>query len=205
MPQDQPDDIYRLFAAYEPAVALSSRQPPPTDLVIAQAVAGDEAGIARVMQQREGLSHGEACGRARRSIALPALTDLLLVARVGADVAGYGRVRFVTRQAQVSTVQGNGNSHPAGWYLMGVIVDPSVRRRGIGAALTRERLKWVAERADEAFYFASSLNRASIDLHHRFGFEEIGRGFQFPGARFSGGGTGVLFRLDLAAGSRGWR
>src|SRR5258708_2599270 len=197
MPQDQTDDIHRLFAAYEPAVASSSRRPPPADLIIAQAVTEDEAGIARLMQQREGLSHDEACARAQRSIALPALTDLLLVARVGPNVAGYGRVHFATPQAPVFTAPGNGNSYPAGWYLMGVIVDPTMRRRGIGAALTCERLKWVAERADEAFYFASSLNRASIDLHHRFGFKEIRRGFQFPGVHFSGGGTGTLFRVRL--------
>ena len=74
---------------------------------------------------------------------------------------------------------------PRGWYLTGVIVGPAFRRRGIGAELTRRRLAWVAERANEAFYFASAMYLSSIDLHTRFGFRQVNPDFAFPGAMFS--------------------
>jgi GNAT superfamily N-acetyltransferase len=81
--------------------------------------------------------------------------------------------------------------------LTGVIVDPALRRRGIGAEITRRRLVWIAERATEAYYFANSNNRPSIDLHALFGFKESARDFKFPGTSFSGGGSGILFRVEL--------
>ncbi len=80
-----------------------------------------------------------------------------------------------------------------------MIVDPAHRRRGIAAELTRRRLKWIAERAGEAFYFANARNQVSIDLHARFGFVELTRDFAYPGATFAGG-AGILFRADLVMG-----
>ena len=55
----------------------------------------------------------------------------------------------------------------------------------------------VVERADQAYYFANSANRATIDLHARFDFREVARDFTFPRATFNMGGVGVLFRVDL--------
>lgn len=68
--------------------------------------------------------------------------------------------------------------------------------RGIGLALTRYRLKWIAERADHAYYFANTRNHASIDLHTRLGFTELTRDFVFPGVSFTGG-QGVLHRIEF--------
>ncbi len=42
----------------------------------------------------------------------------------------------------------------------------------------------------------NARNTASIELHERFGFEEITRRFSFPGLTFKGG-EGILFRLRL--------
>jgi ribosomal protein S18 acetylase RimI-like enzyme len=170
------------------------------DLLVAPATADDEFGMARLMQERDGLSHNNAIARVRRWMAMPLDRHLSLVARMGGQFAGYGRVVLVdAAQPQNDGVE----PPPTGWYLMGVIVDPSVRRRGIGLALTRQRLCWVAERATEAFFFANSLNRPSIDLHAGLGFKELRRDFQFPGATFSGGGIGILFRVDLTKGVPG--
>ena len=52
------------------------------------------------------------------------------------------------------------------------------------------------QRADEAFYFANSTNRASIDLHEQFGFREMMRDFRYPHCTFRNG-IGILFRLEL--------
>jgi hypothetical protein len=60
----------------------------------------------------------------------------------------------------------------------------------------RARLRWISERADAAWFFANIRNTGSIELHHRFGFEEITRDFSFPGLAFQGG-EGILFRARL--------
>src|SRR5262249_19211851 len=84
-----------------------------------------------------------------------------------------------------------------GWYLSGVVVEPAYRRYGIGGQLTRWRMDWLSDKANEVFYFANSLNRASIDLHHKFGFDLILRNIHVPGCLFSGAGEGLRFRASL--------
>ena len=54
-------------------------------------------------------------------------------------------------------------------------------------------MEWLAERADQAYYFANSSNRASIALHALFGFEELTHDFWYPDVSFTGG-EGILFR-----------
>ncbi len=116
---------------------------------------------------------------------------LLVVATVAEAVVGFGRVRWIQPEADPSA-----NPAPPGYYLGGVIVTPEHRRQGIGAELTRARLDWIRARAPKAWYFASALNRASIDLHARFGFREVTRDFSGPGVSFTGG-VGILFRCEL--------
>jgi GNAT superfamily N-acetyltransferase len=116
-----------------------------------------------------------------------ALDAHLLVATVDDRVAAYGTVDRLAWPAL-----------PQGWYLGGVIVTPSMRRRGIGARLTAERLDWIATQAPQAYYFVNERNRASIDLHAKHGFREIARDIRVPGLTFTGG-VGLLFQADLAA------
>ena len=109
---------------------------------------------------------------------------LLVVAECADDVIGYGRVmRFVPPPLA-----------PAGYYLMGMVVHPDHRRRGVATALTQARLDWISKHADEAWYFANARNAASIALHEPFGFEEVTRSFFYPRVDFDRG-DGVLFRL----------
>jgi ribosomal protein S18 acetylase RimI-like enzyme len=181
-----------MFARYEPRGEGKQREGLPAGIVIAEGAAEDAEGVARILAEREGIGLGEAHARAQKWEQEAAEKRLLLVARLNGAVTGYGRVKWVERPAEAGYEQ-----VPAGWYLMGVIVGREFRRRGIGEELTRRRLAWIGERAREAFYFANSRNRASIDLHRRLGFEEVVRGFRFPGAHLSGGGEGVLFRASL--------
>jgi GNAT superfamily N-acetyltransferase len=115
----------------------------------------------------------------------------LLVATAGGETCGFATAAWFEPPEGAPP-----DGAPAGWYLFGIIVREGWRRRGIGARLTEARLAWIAERADEAYYFANALNRASLDLHERLGFRELTRSFSFPGASFQGG-TGVLSRIDL--------
>jgi ribosomal protein S18 acetylase RimI-like enzyme len=115
----------------------------------------------------------------------------LVVAEVGGAIVGYGRAGLFGTEPEAPA-----DTAPRGYYLTGVFVHPDHRRGGIGAALTQTRLDWIGERADDAWFFANARNVASIDLHRRFGFEEVTRRFSFPGSTFHGG-EGILFRLLL--------
>jgi aminoglycoside 6'-N-acetyltransferase I len=80
---------------------------------------------------------------------------------------------------------------PAGHYLAGITVLPAFRRRGLASGLTEARLQWIWERADDAWYVVNARNQASLALHRKWGFREVGRGPGFHTVTFDGG-EGVL-------------
>ena len=114
---------------------------------------------------------------------------LVLVAEHEQQVHGYASASFLEGEAADGLVV-------PGWYLTGVVVDPASRRHGLGAQLTAARLDTIRNMAGTAWYFVNAENRASIDLHTKFGFTEHARGPRICGVEFSGG-IGILFRLDL--------
>ena len=97
------------------------------------------------------------------------------IASVEGEVVGYGSCRF---RAWSETHEGSGL--PDGWYLSGLQVLPSHRRRGIGRALTEHRIKWLSERTDVVYYNADEVNGPSIHLHEALGFVEVARGLLVP-------------------------
>jgi ribosomal protein S18 acetylase RimI-like enzyme len=154
----------------------------------------DAAEIARITHERSGGDIEAIEGRIAGEIETAGTEEhLLLVAVVDMVLAGFGRASYFLPLPEHPP-----NVAPRGWYLAGLIVAVSFRRHGIGHALTSRRLEHLGTSAVEAFYFASALNRASIDLHARFGFRELTRDFFFPGVSFTGG-TGVLYRIELPA------
>jgi ribosomal protein S18 acetylase RimI-like enzyme len=114
-----------------------------------------------------------------------------VVADVGGEVAGYGAVipHAISPEDPPTTA-------PDGYYLIGLIVSPRWRRHGIGELLTRERMRWTAERANEIYTFVNLSNGAILDLSKRFGFTEVTRDFTFPNAPLKPG-TCVLLRAAL--------
>lgn len=117
--------------------------------------------------------------------------QLVLVARSGSDLVGYGKASWLQLPADCNA--------PSGWYLTGVVVDPAVRRRGVGRLLTRARLIELRRRGvRQVWYFANALNQASLALHAHLGFGEITRDFAIPGVTFSGG-QGALACWDAAS------
>ncbi len=170
-----------LFAEYAPE---AHGRAPPGDLDVRPATIADVPSLAALRVER-----GDAGPEAAREF----FEYLLERARIGharvlaatsrGTIAGYGALDFLARPPL-----------PAGWYLGGVVVTPSMRRCGIGARLTKARLDWIAARASEAYYFVNERNRASIDLHATFGFREHTRDIRVPGIQFAGG-VGHLFRV----------
>ena len=115
----------------------------------------------------------------------------LVVAESRGAIIGYGRSGLFEPEPEAPA-----DTAPHGYYLTGVFVATSQRRRGIGAALTQARLDWISDRAAESWFFANAHNTPSIKLHQQFGFQEVTRQFSFPGLTFDGG-EGILFRLRL--------
>lgn len=147
-------------------------------------VHADIEGCARLAATREGTVPDPWRDHFRR--ALHTLGQLVLVARLGGRVIGYGKAAYVGP----SELGGYGAAD--GWYLTGVVVDPTVRRRGVGRQLTRARLDALRERRiEQVWYFANARNRVLLESHRRLGFREITRNFSIPGVTFEGG-EGVL-------------
>lgn len=122
----------------------------------------------------------------QRAAAEPATT---FVARVDGRLAGYASMGWLSPEQA-------GGTAPDGWYLTGLVISPQWRRHGIGTALTRHRLKVLSGIASEVYYFASTLNRPTIELHAKLGFREHATDIRIQGVTFTGG-TGRLFRLLL--------
>jgi ribosomal protein S18 acetylase RimI-like enzyme len=161
----------------------------PPDLEIREASSADESGIVAIRRERHG---GEArrhqrwvSQHLRRCSGTPD-EHRFVVARSGGAVVGYAAAgRFLPPE------NSPGNCAPAGFYLRGVVVAVAARRRGIGGALTVDRLRWVGQRATEAFFCTTTDNEASIRLHSAFGFSELTRDFWFPRLNLTRGG--ILF------------
>jgi GNAT superfamily N-acetyltransferase len=116
---------------------------------------------------------------------------LLVVARVGGQLVGYGRAEYWAREQDALP-----RIAPTGWYLSGLLVEPIHRGHGIGAALIATRLGWLAERTDRVWYFTNARNSVSLRLHDAAGFREVTRDFEFPGVSFEGG-SGILASLAI--------
>jgi ribosomal protein S18 acetylase RimI-like enzyme len=169
-------------------------QPALEDVEIRPAVAADCRGVAAIVHERDGVPLADAKLHCERDLA--GTDRLLLVATVGGELAGFSRAaRWQRPRGKLPD-----NIAPSGWYLLGVIVRDKFRRRGLALELTRQRLEWIRERADEAYYFSNARNQPSVDLHEQLGFVEVTRDFAFPDASFEGG-EGILFRVDLAPSS----
>lgn len=170
---------------------------PPLDassgLKIRQAEESDLAALVIIAAEREGTTQDIQHSLLERQLSQQRETDqfTILVADAQGKIVGFGKCGFFTPPDDAPA-----NVAPKGWYLMGVIVAPTFRRRGVAFQLTQARLQWLARRSSKAYYFANALNHVSIELHRKFGFVEITRNFFFPNTTFNGG-EGILFEVDL--------
>jgi aminoglycoside 6'-N-acetyltransferase I len=167
------------FAEYAPAI---SKFGPPSRFLVRSASALDLNGIARVQTASQ----------------RPAASALLLqkvISDSNRELAVALQHNVVVGWAKTHHQLLSDGDTPAGHYLGGVTVRPGSRRQGIADALTAFRLEWIWQRSAVAWYFANQHNLASIDLHKRWGFEEVTRSDSFSSTRFEGG-VGILFRAN---------
>lgn len=179
------------FAEYDPRPSAQA----PLPVEVREARRADVEAISRLSQQRRGVPLSRIRKKIAREIEESQPDHVLLVAVLDRKVVAFARAR-----RYVPAEDAPANTVPEGYYLLGVVVAPEARRRGVARALTRARLDWIAERADVAFYFAHSENRASHAAHDEFGFVEVSRDFSYPRVTFEGG-EGVLFRVRLRVGA----
>ena len=182
-------NLSSMFAAYEP----DREAQVAVEAVIREAIPRDVEACVRIMSAREPGSADRRRVRLREAVQSDAAG--FFVAEVDGTVGGFGRVQLLAPPPDAPC-----NVAPMGWYLVGVMVDPMWRRRGLGDLLTAARLRWVWQRANAAWYFANARNRASIDLHSKYGFVEVTSDFTVAGVTFDdGNGTGILFRCPRPA------
>jgi ribosomal protein S18 acetylase RimI-like enzyme len=161
----------------------------PQDLVLRKALLCDLKSIAALLSQRQPQSLRQSERQAQHFLD----TGHCLVACLEQQLLGYGRcLQF--QQPQDAPA----NCVPSGWYLMGMIVHPEFQRQNIGRALTEARLEWLRQHCNSVYYFANSLNKASIRLHAQLGFVQVAEHIAFPGVNFSRGGHGLLFYRSLS-------
>jgi aminoglycoside 6'-N-acetyltransferase I len=152
----------------------------------------DAEGVAALFVQCVGRTREDHRQGFLQELANGRADNLVLIAESAGQIIGFARARHFEPPAPASE-----KAAPAGWYLLGVDVLPANRRQGVAAELTRDRLRWIAERAGEAFYFTVEENHASKALHARFGFREVGRAVEYPGA-LGASGDRVLFRAEVS-------
>ena len=138
----------------------------------------DVAPLAALWHSRRGTEE-EARTWAERSVRRSVTESepyTLFVGERGEEVVAYGvAAHFAPPPGSPS------HAASAGLYLLGLVVRPDVRRRGIGTRLVESRLDWIAAHASTAWYFADDDNLATIALHAGFGFEPYTTDFWFPG------------------------
>ena len=163
------------------------------DAVPTAKLALHDAGAMEGLQNaRDGIPLQVALEQRTKELTEPGLGSdrMLFVAEDAGAILGYGRARDVAAFEDVEPEL----RPPIGWYLLGMIVDPVHRRRGIGHALTEARLDWLRERTPEVFYFTRRTNGASIALHTAFGFKAYRDHFLFPRTGLEPG-DGTMYRL----------
>lgn len=180
------------YASYEPQPA--QRRDAVSALRVRLARADDRNAIAALIAERHDQDPAEVAPRVAKELAFTTPLghdNQLFVAEADGRVLGFGRTAHVR-----PGVHGQPACFPQGWFLMGVIVAPDGRRRGIGRALGQCRLDWIGERASEAFTFANRENQASRALMEALGFEPLPLVFAHERAKLAEG-EGVLYRAAL--------
>lgn len=164
-----------LFAPFEPHVR--GRTDP--GVTIRVATRADQAAVSTVAGCRGPLPPGFA-ERVAAWVDDPGRR--LVVGELDGVVVGWGMVAHWDH-----------DDVPRGHYVSALTVIPEARRRGVAGGMLAELCGWTWERDDVVRSVVNARNEASLAVHVRFGFTEVGRAAAYCGIRFEGG-EGVLLR-----------
>ncbi len=145
---------------------------PSPELVVRPAVVGDVPAIREIYNHYVETSHAtfdvEPVSLENRLAWLRQFASTgpfrLVVAEQDGAVIGYaGSGKYREKAAYSTSVE------------MTVYVHPEVRSRGVGARMYARLFEILADEPIHRFYAGVTLpNEASVALHHRFGFQDIG-------------------------------
>jgi L-amino acid N-acyltransferase YncA len=165
-----------LFALFEPHVR-GQRDP---DVTIRASTPADAASVASV----EGCRGPLPLGFAERVAGwADDAARGLVVGELDGVVVGWGMVAPWTDH----------DDAPDGHYVSALTVVPEARRRGVAARMLADLCTWTWTRDDVLWSVVNARNAASLAVHARHGFVEVGRNAAYAGITFEGG-EGVLLR-----------
>jgi len=168
------------YTEYEPRTTPRRAWP----VTVRLGMAGDAEAAARIIAAVHHATEQTWAEKLRRDAEEPGRDFIVAVA--SGDVVGYTRIARVD------------DADPAGWWLVGLIVSPAARRRGVGEALVQAAADEVGRRDRVLYSCYHRENRPSADLHARAGFVVVRDGdTRYPG--FERGNDQVTVRLDLTA------
>jgi len=182
-----------MFAPWQPEAVRGADRDELSDVIFRAGRDVDLTGIVALQAER----HQQDPQKLQKQLAGRFVAEEYTVAVKAEQIVAYGRRMYFTPPAHA-----HANCVPAGWYLLGLCVDPAWRRRGLGHQITQIRIAALKTSAAQVYYFVNSLNRASIALHQALGFKEIATEIWFPGVSFSGDGQGLLYALFFDSASR---
>lgn len=176
---------------------LKSTQP-PSGLLFRKPNLGDVNALTRLMSERNPQDDIELLyNRTKREIRLCDSDPLyqLFVAELDEKVIGF--TRYIHSEGLPK--ERIKFSAPSGWYGMGILVESSLRRKGIARFLFQQRLVELRKHGASSLYsVVDEMNLTSIRMHHEFGFYEVSRAAGFLQIKLESG-SGILFKLDMSS------
>lgn len=168
----------------------------PEDILCRPALLTDRDSVARLMSQRNPTTPFEETLKRTEQELTIAQTDCsyrLLVVEVSELIVGF--CRFYDSKGLPA--QKKLYAAPEGWYAMGTLVDPGLRRRGIARFLSERRFDVLREiGVSEIYSMVDGTNQTSLQMHRDFGYEKIASAPGFLHIKFECG-EGHLFLFGL--------
>jgi len=161
------------YVPYDPAPA--SRPPRAAMAVRVATELSELVACAKLAAEYNDEDHRTSLVNLQRHVGRPR-NAVHIAVNMDDEVLGYGRTTWIFVPSGAPA-----NVSPMGYYLGGLIVASQHRRRGVGARLTAERMRFIARHSADAWYLVNQHNSASIALHDAYGFHETTRDFVFPG------------------------
>lgn len=184
----------------DPPAAAAVGPGAPAGLTIRAARAQDETRVARLLSLR-GTDVQDCLAQAPAMIASMPVLLLATLAPQGQDEAGDAAGRADDGADLAAPVALSGafvlpaeSGEEPGWMVSGLVVDPQLRRGGIGRALLAAVVQEVGRQAPGARLrsVVEAGNHASLAVHMAVGFRQLERVESFAGVGFPEGGAVVL-------------